>query len=847
MSFRVPAKRRQSSSVAASKRSSVGVWNQPSPARSSPAQASRFYRQRTGQKIVYGNANERATSVISPLRSSPQQLHLHSTNEGHLDTGSSPEQDVDINEREEDDSVNEVVMAVDLRDKGTIGCAYYVAREEKLYIMEDTRFGGLEIIETCTFHSLQALDEGIDARVVKLHAQPTIILLSTRVDESVDAYLDPGIASRDLVREDDDFNIPYLVEVRPSTEFGYEAGQTRLASIRLHKNNEPHVAFVTPGDAESYLEYSQNQDPSYTGHQGKLLRLSGLIDLESRLTVGCAGAILTYLQRRKAVMYLPGDTEGNLAFQVSSIETFGLSGTMFIDAETLSALQIMHSQTHPQSHNQGPSATGSKEGLSIYGLFHHLARTPQGKHLLRQYFLRPSLDIEIINERYDTVAVFLRPDNGGSMESITKSLGQIKNMRTVIIHLRKGISNGMGKGFSGIRSGVWSSLRSFAFHALQIIDAIFELMGAENLPLRSPTDDVAKGSQHRTVVKPGVDEELDNLKRTYDGSEDLLSKTSQSIAETVPQQHGLDLNVIFFPQIGFLISMKRDPVTGLVNYQGSETDDGGWTRIFSTVDRVYYKDFRMRELDGTLGDILLALARGAVMYKLSRPRITEDNLIYIKGGRHLLQELTVPSYVANDTFIRGGDGSSNHGRNNSHSSPALFSVAPLEMQGQQSMLMMTGPNYSGKSVHLKQVALIVYMAHVGCFVPADAATIGLTDKVLTRITTKETITRVQSAFMIDLQQVAKALGLASRRTLVIVDEFGKGTDSNDGAGLACGLFEHFLSLGADRPKVLGATHFHEIFENGFLLPRPYLAFGHMEVRIDEEAEEIEGQVTYLYK
>lgn len=120
----------------------------------------------------------------------------------------------------------------------------------------------------------------------------------------------------------------------------------------------------------------------------------------------------------------------------------------------------MHSQKHPQSHNQGPSSSGSKEGLSIYGLFHHLARTPQGKHRLRQIFLRPSLNIDVINERLNAGSVFLRPDNSGLLESMTRSLGQTKNMRTVVVHLRKGISNGMGKGTGGIKSGVWSSLRS---------------------------------------------------------------------------------------------------------------------------------------------------------------------------------------------------------------------------------------------------------------------------------------------------------------------------------------------------------------------------------------------------
>lgn len=100
------------------------------------------------------------------------------------------------------------------------------------------------------------------------------------------------------------------------------------------------------------------------------------------------------------------------------------------------------------------------------------------------------------------------------------------------------------------------------------------------------------------------------------------------------------------------------------------------------------------------------------------------------------------------------------------------------------MLMITGPNYSGKSIYLKQIALIVYMAHVGCFVPAEVATIGLTDQILTRIATRETVSKFQSAFMIDLQQVGRAMSLATHRSLVIIDEFGKGTESN-GASISC--------------------------------------------------------------
>lgn len=108
---------------------------------------------------------------------------------------------------------------------------------------------------------------------------------------------------------------------------------------------------------------------------------------------------------------------------------------------------------------------------------------------------------------------------------------------------------------------------------------------------------------HRTVIKTGVDDELDAMKRTYDGLDDLLNKISQEIAATIPVVYTLDLNAIFFPQIGFLISIPLNPATGRGDYEGGEREDQRWTRIFSTGDRVYYKDSRMKELDDRFGDM----------------------------------------------------------------------------------------------------------------------------------------------------------------------------------------------------------------------------------------------------
>jgi|TARA_R110002003_G_scaffold28_28_gene1756 DNA mismatch repair protein MSH5 len=348
--------------------------------------------------------------------------------------------------------------------------------------------------------------------------------------------------------------------------------------------------------------------------------------------------------------------------------------------------------------------------------------------------------------------------------------------------------------------------------------------------------------EQRTVILPGVDEELDRLKRTLDGLDSLLNQVAAKLSEKMPSDLRASLNVIYFPQIGFLVTVPIDPETGDAVYSGNF--DNPWEQMFTTEVQVYFKTSEMREMDDHFGDVygiisdheieishelaqyvlqyealltacsdicgeldsLLALAQGAKIYNLCRPQVTLDNILRIKGGRHILQELTVSSFVPNDTLLMGGTGdvasSQAYARASSPSQhTGVNSDAP-------SMLVLTGPNYSGKSVYLKQVALIVFMAHIGSFVPAQSAQIGLTDKILSRVTTRETVSRVQSAFMLDLQQISLALSLATRRSLLIIDEFGKGTEASDGAGLACAVMDHLLGLGSERPKVIGATHFH---------------------------------------
>ncbi|RFU35986.1 hypothetical protein B7463_g362, partial [Scytalidium lignicola] len=805
---------------------------------------------------------EGESTLEGSLGSSHQQLFtptLNRNEDAFLASGA--ETNGGTSQLEEPDAFNDIIMAADMKARGgTIGCAYYVAREEILWLMEDIQMGGVEILER-----------------MKLHAQPTVVLISTKSDEILEEVLNKDAHGIDRDNDTNDIFGSYIIDSRPSSEFCYEAAKNKLLNLELDRDDTASVVFTTPGE--------------------------GLTPDVVRETIGCAGAIVSYLSRRRSIGILPNDQDDLIPLRIKAIKPFRLSDLMFVNSDTLDALQIIQSESHPNYHMQGPnkSTSGDKEDLSVYGLFCHLACTSQGKRRLRRVFLRPTVDLSIINQRLNDISILLHPENSTSLESITKSLRRVKDIRPIIIHLQKGSSGICGSG-SAIHSRIWKVIQQFNFHVLKIIDALSELVQKQSLTvagmmikeintqglhqigkLITETVDFQRSiEQHRTAVLPGVDPELDAIKRTYDGMDTLLTEIATQLSVSLPEWARQYVeNCIFFPQLGFLTVVTLDPETGKGKYEGEGTVNDIWEKMFVSENVCYYKNWRMKELDDYFGDLygmicdreieiihelavkvlehedllvlasdlsgdldcLMALALGARRYQLVSPHMTTENIIHIEEGRHLLQELTVPFYVPNNCTLLGGPG------DDAGDTEGLSDHLPISRPASESpsILIMTGPNYSGKSVYLKQIAIIVYMAHIGSFVPAKRAVIGITDKLLTRITTRESVSKNQSAFMIDLQQVAMAINLATRRSLLIIDEFGKGTNGIDGAGLTCGIFHHFLNLGTNNPKVLGATHFHEIFENGFLTDEPKLSFGHMEVMVNAEADEVEDQITYLYK
>ncbi|KAJ3373599.1 MutS protein msh5 [Allomyces arbusculus] len=284
---------------------------------------------------------------------------------------------------------------------------------------------------------------------------------------------------------------------------------------------------------------------------------------------------------------------------------------------------------------------------------------------------------------------------------------------------------------------------------------------------------------------------------------------------------------------------------------------------FRTPGNVYFKNAQMRALDAHVGDVhglladheieilhalrthlkpvehvllqvhrhlvdldcLMSLAEAAARFDYTRPVLVEGGVgLHAVRTRHPILELAVAAGVTAPSRARGRAGGA----------PAAATATPqaipndieLGSAGAPRLALLTGPNSSGKSVYLKMVGVIVYLAHLGSYVPAaSGAQVPLTDKILTRVAARESVSRMESAFMIDLQQVSHAVRQATSRSLVLIDEFGKGTCTEDGIGLLVGVLHHFATMGDQAPLVLAATHYHEIHANKLLadaLPIRYL-------------------------
>jgi DNA mismatch repair protein MSH5 len=359
-----------------------------------------------------------------------------------------------------EDTLNEVIMTLDVDKDAKVGCAYYVAMDETLVLEEDIPMGGVEAVDT-----------------LLLHVQPTSIIVPNRTPGDLVEFLE-----RDAHRYDDSEGSSgeqgaYILRHVVSAQFDYEAAKEALVQIDLGDSKPDPVEVRS-------LEDEPARSIGSSAHN-KLMRLAESINLDSCLSVGCAGALLTELERRRGAENPSWEEDGGVAFRVTSIKMNTSADTMLITGDTLTSLQILQSELHPnpQTRSSNSSEPKAKEALSVTGLLQALASSAQGKRRLRQMLLRPSTDLDLLRERHTCIAVLLHAENGEVARNMRKLLRKLKNTKTLLLHVRKGVDRIRGQ--LSVRVGDWKALLRFAMVTAQLKQATQALKGASGLDIFS--------------------------------------------------------------------------------------------------------------------------------------------------------------------------------------------------------------------------------------------------------------------------------------------------------------------------------------------------------------------------
>uniref|UniRef100_A0A8B9GXH9 MutS protein homolog 5 n=1 Tax=Astyanax mexicanus TaxID=7994 RepID=A0A8B9GXH9_ASTMX len=586
--------------------------------------------------------------------------------------------------------------------------------------------------------------------------------------------------------------------------------------------------------------------PSSITENEKIPYLSSCIPFDSVLMVRSIGGLLKCLDRRRVGVELEDSSVGVPILQLLTYTLY-----VYIDRDTYSALQIFKSELHPSVYK---FQSGVKEGLSLYGILNR-CRCKHGSRLLRQWFHRPTRDMSVLKRRQEVVRYFTSPHNSDVMNTLQNFLRNVGNIPTLLYKMS----------VTHTKVSDWQSLYKTVYSAVGIRDTVRSLPQnihvfreiscdfKDELPyiatlISKVVDFESSLADNCFIVKPNVDPAIDEKKRTMMGLSDFLTDVARAEMENLDSRFST-CSVIYIPLIGFLLSVPRLP--GMVDKENFEIE--GLDFLFVSEDRLHYRSAKTKELDHMLGDLhsdikdmeravmaklqasvlqrssclykvlslcaeldcLMALAQASQNYGYCSPTLTQSCRLTLHQSRHPLLELCVPVFVAN---------------------PCITS----ETEGKVKVL--TGPNSSGKSIYLKQVGLIVFMALIGSDVPAKEAEIGLVDAIFTRMHSRESVSVGLSTFMIDVNQMSHALNNGTGTSLVLVDEFGKGTNTVDGLSLLAACLNHWLRRSpSECPFVFLATNFHSVLQLGLLPQSPLLSLLTLETAVDGE------ELVFLYQ
>ncbi len=591
-------------------------------------------------------------------------------------------------------------------------------------------------------------------------------------------------------------------------------------------------------------------------HQFGIASLHGFGLADKPLAVRAAGAMLQYL----------GETQRMAITQLTGVRCYSVEEFMFLDPQTRRNLELLE------------SSSGKKHGSLIDVL--DQTRTPMGARLLRQWISQPLLDIDRLRQRQAAIKRFVddamlraevrtRLRNVGDLERTVNRVVQGVALPRDLVKLREALQ-ALPELLSLLNAAkiqpIETQVREQPSDEFTIDDSIFEAdqppVGAEPTTASQdsldPCVDVAKLLQRaiadappallggwnpkdaENVIRRGFDPQIEELiHRGSEARQWMNDLERREIERTGIKALKVGYNKVFGWYIEVSKStpekdippeyVRKQTLVGAERYKTAELDayetilmraeqrlnDLERDAFKKVLELVAQQSKRLLATARSLAelDVYAALADVAVRGRYICPTLSEDTTLRITGGRHPVVEQTLDqAFVAND----------------------------IEMDAETAqMLVITGPNMSGKSTYLRQVALIVLLAQIGAWVPADSAEIGLADRIFTRIGAQDDIATGQSTFMVEMTETASILSQSTRKSLIVLDEIGRGTSTYDGLAIARSVVEYIHNHPRLGARTLFATHYHELTELANVLPR---------VRnYSVEVAESDGHVVFLHK
>jgi len=571
----------------------------------------------------------------------------------------------------------------------------------------------------------------------------------------------------------------------------------------------------------------------------KVASLDGFGLKDHTAAIGAAGAALHYLTQhlRRDVKHL------------TRLSFYRRSDYLTLDYTTLRHLEILEPLHHDAPRN-----------ASLYGAV-NCTVTPMGARLLRNWLSQPFAAVEPIRRRQDTVQTFI--GNPAGLDSFRTQLVNVRDLERTLGRLSTGSGNARDLvslrlaleqipavkiilGSVGQDSRRSESLMQVdpptceearpAGLIAELNEQLAESPDLVELISRAIVDDPPLAVKEGGMIRDAFDAALDELRDATRGGKDWIAKLQQ---QEIERSGIASLKVRFNSVFGYYIEVTKSNLDKVPpHYIRKQTVANGERyitpelkemegKILGAEERSVKLEYELfqRVREEVLGqlpkiqqtaaalaqlDVLASFAETARLHSYCRPMVADEGILQVRDGRHpvLEQSLTEERFVPNDTGL-------------SSSSKVDLPVGPDAQQHVPVIFpqigLITGPNMAGKSTYIRQVALLTLLAHTGSFVPAAEARIDLVDRIFTRIGASDDLTRGQSTFMVEMTETANILNNATLRSLIVLDEIGRGTSTFDGLSLAWSIVEHLHNqVGA---KTLFATHYHELTELAQRLPR----------------------------